>query len=223
MNHDLPRVDEAFLDLLVRQQSGPEPVFDAVHRDFLIGQHDDLAARVTGGGLLEFASLGETVPWLYRLTFQTRGLVKRPDQEVEECDRHVVALRFRPDYLRRADRFEMLALVEPRDAWHPNIASGAAPRGGGAICLELYPGESLVEIVESLHDVLRWKLRQYDERDALNPFACAWGRQNVDEAIDDRPLFGRRLDLVVEPAAPDPAAPEPAEGTESNPESEDDA
>jgi len=48
----------------------------------------------------------------------------------------VVALCFLPDDVRRADRFEMLALLEPQTAFHPNLA----PPG---ICVQIYPGEPL--------------------------------------------------------------------------------
>jgi hypothetical protein len=89
----------------------------------------------------------------------------------------------------------MLRLLEPEDAFHPNIS----PVGGG-VCIEIYPGESLLEICESLHDLIRWRLRQYQERDALNPEACVWGRANVSRPIDDRPMFGRRLNIQLEPA-----------------------
>ena len=109
----------------------------------------------------------------------------------------MIALRFLGDYLRRADRFEMLHLIEPRDPppFHPNLHAGR-------ICVEVYPREPLSDIAQSLHDLLRWRLRQYDERDALNPLACAWGRENVDRPIDDRPLFGHRLDIQLEPIDP---------------------
>ena len=148
------------------------------------------------GGLLAFASLGESNPWLYRLEFRTRGLVRDTDGEITTIDRHVVALRFPPDYLRNADRFAMLRLIEPGgNAFHPNISRS------GAICVEIYPGESLIEICQSLHDLFRWRLRQYDERDALNPIACGWGRDNIDQPIDDRPLFGQRMNFQWQPAA----------------------
>ena len=102
----------------------------------------------------------------------------------------MVALRFLQDYLRNADRFAMLRLLEPaEDAFHPNIAPN------GAICIQVYPGEPLVTICQSLHDLFRWRLRQYDERDALNPIACSWGRENIDQPVDERPLFGQRLSL----------------------------
>ena len=53
----------------------------------------------------------------------------------------------------------------------------------------------------ALHDLIRWRLRQYDERDALNPAACAWGRENIDQPVDQRPLFGQRLSLQWQTSA----------------------
>ena len=177
-------------DALIMAGSGPEPPFDAVMQAFLNESHLGLKRQCERGGLLRFASLGRIHPWLFRLTFQTRGFIRNTAGEVTPVDRHVVALRFPSDYLRHANRFAMLRLVEPESgSFHPNISIL------GAICVEIYPGETVVEICQSLHDLFRWRLRQYDERDALNPAACAWGRENIDEPIDERPLFGHRLKL----------------------------
>ena len=175
-------------DGLIIAGSGPEPQFDPIMRDFLMESYLELKGRCSQGGLLAFKSLGITCPWLYRLTFTTRGLVRSADGEIEEVDRHVVALRFLPDYLRYAERFAMVRLIEPVNcAFHPNIAPN------GPICVEIFAGEPVVQICQSLHDLIRWRLRQYDERDALNPIACNWGRNNVDQPIDERPLFGDPL------------------------------
>lgn len=176
-------------DMMILVGSGPEPLFDTVTRDFLFESFFELKRHCARGGLLEFVSLGRTVPWLFRLTFHTRGLIRRDENEVTVNDRHVVALRFLADYLSHADRFAMLRLLEPTDSmFHPNVANGG-------ICVQVYPGEPLVTICQSLHDLFRWRLRQFDERDALNPVACAWGREHVDQPVDDRPLFGQRLKL----------------------------
>jgi hypothetical protein len=173
-------------DLWLLSQAGSEPQFDAVTLDFLMESHRELAER-RGGGLVEWASLGRTAPWLYRFTFKTCGLVRHEDGRIEPVERHVVALRFQPDYLRQANRFEMLRYLEPRNPFHPNIC----PRTG-AVCLEIYPGEPLVEIIVSLHDLLRWRLRQLAEQDALNPEACSYGREMVHHPLDERGLFPRR-------------------------------
>ena len=177
-------------DALIIAGSGPEPPFDSVMQAFLNESHLGLKRQCERGGLLDFVSLGRVHPWLFRLTFHTRGFVRDTAGEVATVDRHVVALRFPSSYLRNANQFAMLRLVEPESgSFHPNISIL------GAICLEIYPGETLVEICQSLHDLFRWRLRQYDERDALNPTACDWGRENIDQPIDDRPLFGQRLQL----------------------------
>jgi hypothetical protein len=179
-------------DSLILEKAGPEPVFDSVTVEFLRNNLDELSARVAAGGLLEFANLGGREPWVYRLSFATHGLEKS-DGEIRPCNEHVVAVRFLPDYLRRAERFEMLRLIEPRDAFHPNL------RVPG-ICMQIYPGEPLIEICESLHALFSWRLRNLREEDALNPTACAWGRANLDRLpLDDRPLIGRKHSFVLEP------------------------
>lgn len=183
-----PPVDA--IDAMIIAGSGPEPPLDRVRRDFLMEGFTALKRNCQRGGLLEFASLGASSPWLYRLAFRTRGLTRDSDGEITPVGRHVVALRFPPDYLRHADRFAMLRLIEPASGlFHPNVSVS------GAICVEIYPGQPVTEICQSLHDLFRWRLRQYDERDALNSAACAWGRENIHQPIDDRPLFGQPLQV----------------------------
>lgn len=182
------------LDFFIAAEAGPAPVFDPVLRDFLCNSRDELLDRCRRGGLLECANLGGDVPWLWRFTFYTRGLVHdRDDGAVSVVERHVVAIRFLPDYLRRADKFEMIRLLEPLHAFHSNIV---AP----LICVQVYPAEPLVEICESLHVLFAWRLRQLAENDALNKDACAWGRAHLAELpIDRRPLFGPSFHLQLEP------------------------
>jgi hypothetical protein len=180
-------------DELIRQMAGPEPVFDAVLTDFLLSCGDELQQRCQTPGLLEARCLGQTVPWLWRLDFRTRGLAKDAAGAIVPIEHHVVALRFLPDYLRTVNRFQTLALVEPRTPFHPNLRDGH-------VCLEVYPGEPLLEICEALHALFSWRLRQLAETDALNPEACAWGRSHLAELpLDTRPLFGRKLDIALEP------------------------
>src|SRR5581483_8978223 len=63
-------------DLQTLEMAGPEPGFDPVMRDFLVNCAEELRARHERGGLLDYSSLGRDAPWLYRLTFRTRGLVR---------------------------------------------------------------------------------------------------------------------------------------------------
>jgi hypothetical protein len=180
------------VDRRIVEMAGPEPAFDGVMRDFLLNSRAEFLQRCRRGGLLEYADLGKDAPWLWRLTFRTRGLV-RVGGEVRESGPHVVAVRFLPDYLRHVNQFAALALMEPAEAFHPNLA----PPG---ICLHLYPGQPLTEIAEALHSLFSWRLRQLAEHDALNRDACAWGRANLDRLpLDRRPLFGKPLTLTLEP------------------------
>ena len=157
---------------------------------------------VAAGGLQPRPS----VPWLYRLTFHTKGLRKDPDGTIHEVSSHTLAVRFLPDYLRRANRFAMLRLIEPQSVFHPNITPLGDPQGPGLVCLEVYPGMPLIELVHAIHDLLRWRIRQYDERDALNYEACSWGRDHVDQPLDDRPLFGRRLQVQLADSPEEPSS-----------------
>ncbi len=185
-----PDPPQCAIDAMIKLGSGPDPDFDPVMDDFVMESYQELRRRCTSDSLLSFVSLGQHRPWLYRLTFQTHGLARTADGDVMSIGRHVVAIRFLPDYLRTVDRYAMLCLVEPvQGIFHPNVSAQ------GRICVEIYPGEPLVAICQSLHDLFRWRLRQLDERDALNPAACAWGRQNIVLPIDDRPLFGKRVQL----------------------------
>lgn len=182
----------SFVDEIIRREAGPEPRFDPVMTAFLHNVAAELAARQRPGSLLEAVNLGTQVPWLWRLTFATRGLELGADDRLRPAERHTVAVRFGADYLRRADRFEVLRLMEPARAFHPNLR---AP----FICLEVWPGQPLVEMCESLHALFAWRLRQLTETDALNPAACAWGRANIERLpLDDRPLFGRAMAIRLE-------------------------
>ncbi|HWG47329.1 MAG TPA: hypothetical protein VN688_31490 [Gemmataceae bacterium] len=180
-------------DLKIREMAGTEPVFDDVMHDFLCNSRDQFLTRRRPEGLVEAADLGQQAPWLWRLTFRTRGLIRDAGGEIHLADHHVIAVRFPPDYLRRANQFESLALVAPDNAFHPNLAP---PR----ICLRIYPGQPLLEIAEGLHALIGWRLRQLAENDALNPDACVWGRSHLaDLPIDNRSLFGRSLQIHLEP------------------------
>lgn len=183
------------LDQLIRQGAGPEPDFDPVMTDFLHNVADELRQRQRPGSLLEAVALGTNVPWLWRLSFATRGLGRDEQGAIVPVQRHVVAVRFLPTYLRHVDRFETLLLIEPNRPFHPNLRDRH-------VCLEIYPGEPLVEICESLHALFSWRLRQLVETDALDPEACVWGRTHLAELpLDTRPLFGRTLSITLEAAS----------------------
>ena len=175
--------------------AGPEPEFDNIMQDFLKQTGNELREQCQRGGLLTAQSFGHRLPWLWALRFATRGLIREANGEVRVVEQHIVAVRFLADYLRRANRFEILALIEPRQppAFHPNISPD-----GAAICLEVFPGESLTEIALSLHALFAGRLVTVDEMNALNPVACAYWRERVTQPLDDRPLFGTPKRMAIQ-------------------------
>ena len=205
MNYQ-PDLPETPADLVLIREAVAEAPYDPIISDFLLESWETLRERIRGSSLLEVCSLGRSLPWLYRLTFHTKGLRKDSDGTIHEVSSHTLAVRFLPDYLRRANRFAMLRLIEPQSVFHPNITPLGDPRGPGLVCLEIYPGMPLIELVHAIHDLLRWRIRQYDERDGLNYDACSWGRDHVDQPLDDRPLFGRRLQVQLFDSPEEPSA-----------------
>ncbi|MBX7168102.1 MAG: hypothetical protein K1X74_17335 [Pirellulales bacterium] len=176
------------LDLVLAVEARAQPIFDPVVADFLHQGYEDLLRRTAeSAGLLSVRCFGNDVPWVYRFDFQTRSLGKQANGEIVPIAQHAIAVRFPGDCLRRAERFEMLRYLGPPQPaiWHPNICPQT-----GAVCLEIYPGESPLAIAESLHDLLRYRLRTFAEHDALNRDACAYGRTFVTSPTDERPLFG---------------------------------
>lgn len=182
------------VDALILAQSGPEPRFDPVQTDFLLENHQELKSRLAGSSIAHAVSLGRRLPWLYRVTLQTRSLARSRDGAIAVREGHTVAIRLTADYLRNVNRFATLAYVGPRDPapFHPNIDPNT-----GAICLEVYPGEPVLEVVHSLHDLLRWRIRELREEHAFNHEACRYGRQHVMGPLDDRPLLGERRRLEI--------------------------
>ncbi len=184
------------LPLELLMAAGEEPQFDSIMSGFVKQTGNELQQQCQRGGLLRAEAFGRNAPWLWTLRFATRGLVREADGEVHVVEQHVVAVRFLPDYLRRVNRFETVAMIEPRQptAFHPNVSPD-----GAAVCVEIFPGESLTEIALSLHALISGRLKTLDERDALNKDACAYWREHVTEPFDDRPLFGapRRLAIQI--------------------------
>lgn len=126
--------------------------------------------------------------------FLCNGLVREGDCEIRQASEFHVGIWFPPDYLRRADPFEMLRLFTP-NVWHPNVS-----RDHPLICIgRLTAGTSLVDILYQLFDVLTYRKYNPRENDSLNKTACAWARQSQERfPIDHRPLKRRALWLEVQ-------------------------
>jgi ubiquitin-protein ligase len=123
--------------------------------------------------------------------YRCRSLVRGDDGEIFDADHFQLGVWFPPDYLRRADPFEMLRLFTP-GVWHPNVSPPF-------ICIgKIAPGMSLVDILFQVWDILAYQKFNPREDNALNKAACAWVRSNQDRFPTDlRPLKRRALNLEV--------------------------
>ena len=170
---------------------------DRVLEGFLQRQFEQGMALAAESDLFDLVPLDPPpAPQHYVACFHCTGLVRAPSGEVTEANQFAVGITFPDDYLRRADPFQVLAWLGPREAFHPNI-SDRAP----FICVgRIVPGTPLVDLLYQIHEIITYNKATVREDDALNPDACAWARRNQDRLpIDARPLKRRRIDFSVEP------------------------
>ena len=127
-------------------------------------------------------------------TFRCKRLVRLADGSIGEADYCQTGIWFPPDYLRRADPFEILRWFGPPNIWHPNI-SDTMP----LICVgRLTPGMPLVDILYQIFEIITYNKYTPREDDSLNKACCSWARQNQHRfPVDSRPLKRRPLDLEV--------------------------
>jgi len=161
---------------------------------FLAQQHADGMAFTAESDLVSLRALDPPLPQHYLATFSCTGLVRRDDGAITEADRFVVGIRFPDDYLRAADPFTTLTLIDPVETFHPNIR---AP----FICIgSIAASTPLVELVFRIFEVLSYQRLTMSERDAMNAHACEWARRNQRRfPTDPRPLKRRSaaLDLMT--------------------------
>jgi ubiquitin-protein ligase len=137
-----------------------------------------------------------SVPPHFVAEYLCNGLIRGADGEIRKASDFQVGIWFPPDYLRRADPFEMLRVFTP-GVWHPNVSTDLP-----LICIgRLTPGTTLVDILYQVYEILTYQKFNPREDDSLNKVACAWARENQARfPIDPRPLKRRSLNLEVRPA-----------------------
>ena len=174
---------------------------DAVYDAFLGRQLEEATALACQSDVLDLLAFGNPAD-RFIARFTCRGLVRQPSGAIEEAEDFAVGIWFPSDYLRRANPFEVLTWLGPRQAWHPNI-SDTQP----IICVgRLVPGTGLVDILMQVWEQITW--RKFNLADALNPAASEWARHDRSRLpVDTRALKRRPLDLQVEEAPAREAAP----------------
>lgn len=143
--------------------------------------------------LLELIPVFGAPPSSYIARFHSRGYVKAPDGRIVEGNRFDVGIFFGPDYLRRAEPFELITWLAPESIHHPNVKPPFCCIG------RIAPGMPLVDILYQLYEVIGWMKVTVDERDSLSPEVCAWARANPDRyPIERRPLKRRAIRIAAQ-------------------------
>lgn len=163
---------------------------DPIREGFLRRQYEAGMALAAASDLLELHSFEGDPPDRYVAEFRCRGLVQQAQGGTVEHDRFRVGIWFPSDYLRRADPFQVLTWLGPREVLHPNI-SNRVP----VICVgHLRPGTGLPEILYQCFEIITYQ--KYAAHDSLNEVASRWVRANQHLLpIDRRPLKWRAREV----------------------------
>ncbi len=103
-----------------KQFSSDDPVNDPIYERFMqrqLGEGMELARQ---SDLLRL-HVPPLAPPHFVAEFLCKGLIREDAGEIKEASEFQVEIWFPPDYLRRADPFEMLRLFTP-NVWHPNVS-----------------------------------------------------------------------------------------------------
>ena len=104
-----------------KQFSSDDPVNDPIYERFMQRQF----GRRHGAGSAKAICCGcmflRMAPPHFVAEFLCKGLIREDAGEIKEASEFQVGIWFPPDYLRRADPFEMLRLFTPH-VWHPNVS-----------------------------------------------------------------------------------------------------
>jgi hypothetical protein len=169
---------------------------DLIYSDFLNRQVEEGLALADQSDLLALRPLPGPVPAHFLAEFRCRGLVRDSAGHIVEHDCFVVGIWFPPDYLRRTVHVShVLTYLGPAERpWHANI-------NPPFICMNLWAGMGLTQILHALFDLLTWN--SHACHDALNAEAAQWARNQPQSRfpVDRRPLKWRASQTVDRPAA----------------------
>ena len=164
---------------------------DAIFRGWLERQYYEAMALAQASDLLELAPLGPAPAQGYVARFHCRSMMKAPTAQIVETNRVDVAVTFFDDYLRVADPYSLLTVLDPSTLYHPN----AHPP---FLCIgDVAPGTPLVELLFRVFDVLVFANVTMVEHKAMNKEACAWARCNIGRFPLDTRALKRRPDVAA--------------------------
>ena len=167
---------------------------DNILEGFLLGQREEGMALAAASDLLRLTPVAGSLQH-YLAQFRCRGLVQDESGAIVEADRFAIGIFFPESYLRIADPFTVLTMLEPLNTFHPNI-SARAP----FLCIgHLAAATPLVDILYRCFEVITFQRVTMCEENALNRPACAWARQNLHRfPVDRRGLKRQAVDFAIE-------------------------
>ena len=166
---------------------------DRVLAAFLARQYEEGMALAADSDILDLLPVDGPPVQRYLAGFRCTGLVKAESGAIVEADRFLIGVWFSEQYLRAADPFAVLALLEPRRVLHPNVRAPFICAG------RLAPGTPLVDLLYRCFEIITYRRVTMREDDALDHEACAWARRNQHRfPVDTRPLKRRSVEFDVE-------------------------
>ena len=167
---------------------------DRIFQSFLERQYAEGIALSNESDILDL-HVAAAAPPHFVADFHCKGLIKSAAGKIGEADEFRIAIWYPPDSLRRrASTFEMFRMLTP-GVFHPNV-SPELP----LICLgNLAAGNSLVDIIHRLYEVITYQRWNPVETDSLNRAACSWARRHQEMFPLERSTLRRqRLNLEVQ-------------------------
>jgi hypothetical protein len=152
---------------------------------FLERQEKDALALNAESDLVEIVPLEPTPNRRYIVRYRVKGLVRTKDGVVG-ADDFGLGVYFPLDYIQRANPAEVLTLLWPENAFHPNLLFPWICPGA------LTAGTTLVEVVCQCAEIISYQKVTMREDRALDRDACCWARKHKERfPIDARPLRRR--------------------------------
>ena len=153
----------------------------------LEAEHEQARGLAEASDLLDVERLD---PQRFVARFHSKALVRGSDGQVREANRFDVGYWFSESYLREVNPAQVVTWLGPAEIFHPNVKPPFCCVGS------IEPGTSLVDLLYRTYELISYQNVMPDERDALNPTACQWARNNQHRfPLDDRPLKRRSGDL----------------------------
>ncbi len=159
---------------------------DVIFRAFLEHQYREAMALAEASDILELMPLGPAPVQGYVARFHCTSVTKAATGPIVETNRVDVALTLFDDYLRAADPYSLLTVLDPSTLYGPHVRPPF-------ICIgDVTPGTPVAQLLFRVFDVLVFANVTMVEHKAMNREACAWARRNVARfPLDTRALKRR--------------------------------